>query len=136
MLTGCFTYAEANGEDFTDVPADAWYFQYLARASSAGIVKGNDGLFMPDVSITRQDAALMIYRSFMYKGISLSGSKQFVDFTDISDYAGESVSVLGNIGIISGYEDGSFGPKNNITRFETAQLIYKVIEFMSGGAAK
>ena len=136
MLTGCFTYSEAKGEKFTDVPTDAWYSSYLARASSAGIVKGNNGLFMPDASITRQDAALMIYRSLVYKNVSLIGKKEFSDSANIADYAADAVSLLGNTGIISGYEDGSFGPESNITRFETAQLIYKVIKYLSGGAVE
>ena len=132
MLTGCFTYAEAKGEKFTDVPADAWYSSYLARASSAGIVKGNEGLFMPDVPITRQDAVLMIYRSLQHKNINLTDRYHFTDSTDVAQYAADAVALLGNTKIISGYKDGSFGPDNNITRFETAQLICNTIKFLSG----
>ena len=43
---------------------------------------------------------------------------------EISDYAAEAVKRMYALGIINGYEDGSFRPKNSITRAEAAKILY------------
>jgi len=134
ILTGVFGFAEGKETKFSDVPSGAWYEEFLSRASFAGIVKGNDGCFMPDECITRQDASLMLYRSLQYKNISLSGTKNFSDSGDISDYAFEAVSKMGASLLVSGYADGSFAPDRSITRFEAVQLLYNTMKYISGGA--
>jgi len=40
----------------------AVYDDYVIKASSNGIVNGNDGLFMPQANITREEMATVIYR--------------------------------------------------------------------------
>ena len=47
-----------------------------------------------------------------------------------SDTTREEVSLLGTAGIISGYEDGTFKPKNSITREEASMLLYKTAQYM------
>lgn len=136
MLTGCFNFPEGKGAKFNDVSEDMWFASYLSRASGVGIVKGNSGMFMPDNPITRQDAALMLHRALTYKNISLSGSKSFSDISDISDYALHSVNQLGAAGLISGYEDGSFAPLNEISRYETAKLLNNALIFLNGGGSR
>ena len=136
IITGYFTFSESKGEKFSDVSDDAWYAPYLERASSAGIVKGTEGLFMPDTPISRQDAAVMLYRCMAYKNVLLDGNISFSDYESVSDYAADAVGALGNAGLISGYVDGRFAPHNEITRFETAQLIYNIINFFTWGENK
>ncbi len=55
----------------------------------------------------------------------LSGISVFAAYTDVTqnDYCYESVTRLGDMGIISGYEDGSFNPGATITRAEFARII-------------
>lgn len=55
----------------------------------------------------------------------LSGVGAFAAYTDVTqnDYCYESVTRLGDMGIISGYEDGSFNPGATITRAEFARII-------------
>lgn len=53
--------------------------------------------------------------------------KETAKFTDT---ANENVIRLGSAGIISGYDDGSFRPKNSITREEAAMLLYKTAQYM------
>ena len=38
-----------------------------------------------------------------------------------------AVAEMASKGIINGYEDGSFRPKNTLTRAETAVVIYKIM---------
>ena len=46
-------------------------------------------------------------------------------FTDVADTAAnaQAINTLAALGVISGYEDGTFKPDNNITRAEVATMI-------------
>ncbi len=58
-------------------------------------------------------------------------------FNDMSSnhWASASVDFLKGNGWITGYEDGSFRPDNNITRAEYAKLILNVFDIKEGGEA-
>ena len=49
------------------------------------------------------------------------------DDDDIGEYAKDAVYTLKNLGIINGYEDGSFKPRNNANRAETVQMVYNFL---------
>ena len=53
----------------------------------------------------------------------------FGDEAEISEYALDAVKSMSGAGLVSGYE-GKFNPKNNITRAETAQMVYNVMKFL------
>ena len=46
----------------------------------------------------------------------------FTDEAEIGNY-NEATTVLNALGIITGYEDGSFGPNKTITRAEFAKIV-------------
>ncbi len=55
--------SEGKTEDFNDVPADKWYYEYIKEASSLGLVSGyTDGSFRPENEVTRCEAVTMINR--------------------------------------------------------------------------
>ena len=54
--------------------------------------------------------------------------KQFADAQDISAYAQEAIAGMTKAGIINGYEDNTFRPKNTATRAEAAVIIGKFIK--------
>jgi len=52
---------------FADVPPDAWYAQDVADLYEMGIVRGDpDGLFRPDQSLTRAEAARLVRLAIRY----------------------------------------------------------------------
>ena len=116
--------SDAQSKGFNDTDNTAWYYPYITAAHDRGIVSGNaDGSFGIGASITRQDAAAMLYRAIENKNIH----DKIVTFTDggvVSVYAAEAITYLANEGILSGYEDGSFRPFDNLTRAESAKIIY------------
>ncbi len=115
---------------FTDVSADAWYNGYVGGACIFGIINGYGDTFNPDSYITRQDAALIVYRALKNENIVLNGSADFADRNDIALYALTAVGALKEYGIISG--DGTyFYPASNITRAEAAQILYKTLTSVS-----
>lgn len=53
-----------------------------------------------------------------------AGATEFKDLTDVDEIEhAEAVELLNKIGIITGYEDGSFGPEKTITREQAAKII-------------
>lgn len=118
--------------EFADVSSADWYATFVSNAAGAGIVMGDENKnFMPQNNITRQDAALMIYRVSRLVGVRYTGFKEFKDRDDISLYAWDAVGTLYQNGIISGSGNGAFNPKNSITRAEAVQLLYNFIKDIS-----
>ncbi len=113
-----------SGESFVDVQPGEWYFDAVSALSAKGLIKGSDGRFDPQSSIKREDAALIIYR---YLGSPTDPKAVFEDIDTVSDYAKEAVASLADLGIINGYKDGTFRPKDSISRAEAAKIIYTCI---------
>ena len=123
---------KADGENvsFTDASSSDWYYEYVMVLAKSGIINGrNDGSFGASDYITREDIAIILDRTAKYKGIEIVETNETVitDSDDISIYAKEAVEKMCKAGIISGFGDGSIKPKNEATRAQTAQLIYKAI---------
>lgn len=121
-----------NGGEYTAFAdaKDNWANEYIKIAYVNGVVNGiGNGNFGIGQKISRQDAAVMIWRAAKAKGISLGEGSEgaFADQSKIAEYAKASVGALSGAKIINGFEDGSFRPDNSITRAETAKIVYSVI---------
>lgn len=126
-LTAVFADGLKKGEliSFSDVNESDWFYTYVSEASAYGLVSGlGDGIFDPYANIKREDAALIVYRLLDALGRAPIGSKVFSDRSEISAHARSAISALGSSGIVSGTGNGSFKPKDFITRAEAAQLLY------------
>ncbi len=113
-----------------DVDASKWYAPYISAACSSGIVQGNsDGNFGVGEYISREDVAVILYRTANVKDIPLivKSGADFGDINEISEYARNPVSVLRCNEIINGVGENIFGPKLNTSRAEAAVLIYKLL---------
>ena len=106
---------------FADVTADDWFAGYADALAAAGIINGFDGMFNPNVTITRQDAACIIYRLINQK-LSAEETELFDDNADISDYAKDAVAKLRASAVVNG-SNNMFFPLANITRGEAAVMI-------------
>ena len=121
----------AKQAEFDDVAQSDWYHSYVSALAGAGIINGYDGIFSPDANITREDAAVIIYRLSQLLGKNYYGSANFGDLNDVSVYALTAVRSLGNAGIINGDNNLNFNPKSNLTRAEAAQLLYNFINALA-----
>lgn len=119
---------------FPDVKESAWYAQYVKTLAGRGIVNGfEDGTFRPNAQITRQDMATMIGRMVELYGLNLPEKASPVSFKDagtIAAYAASAVSQMQRVGIINGFEDQTFRPKEHASREQTAQMIYNLLQAM------
>ena len=121
---------------FKDVPVDQWYTGSIGWNNEKGIVQGyGDGNFGTNDFITRQDLATMIIRYIPvyeqdYNKIHEKDRPMIdYDFTDkdqIADYAKEAIDKCVNYGLLEGYPDHTVKPTQNITRAETAAVIYRL----------
>lgn len=75
---------------------------------------------------------LIIQRALAAKNKILTKTAEFSDAGDISDYAKDAVAYLAGEGVLSGFEDGSFKPLNNISRAEAAVIIYNAMQKTGG----
>lgn len=115
---------------FADVNNDAWYAPYVYSAVRAGYVQGqSDDYFGIGEPIMRQDMATILYRAMgsTSEGADLS----FADNDSIASYAEEAVSALVGMGIINGYEDGTFKARGTATRAEAAKIIWGVYQYLN-----
>lgn len=124
--------AEGNESKFIDSEKTAWYYPYVTAAENAGIVNGvSSDRFGISQNITRQDSAVMLYNAL--KKISGAdeindASLSFGDAEDIASYASEAVAYFSSKGIINGYADNTFLPKNSITRAEFAAVLARLLD--------
>lgn len=113
---------------FDDVKDDAWYAPYVTSLVNSGTATGiGDNKFGVGMPISRQDMAVMIYRA-LGGNAEYYAEAEFGDMNDVSDYAAPAIRFMSAMGYISGYEDGTFKPLNNISRAETAVVLYRVLE--------
>lgn len=122
---------------FTDVPQNAWYYDYVKTAYIANVVSGiTETEFGTGENITRQDICVMTYRMLNECDVEIPKKNDeihFGDSTEISDYAKEAVTALQMSGIISGDETGNFNPKSSATRAETAKIMYGIFNLIERG---
>ena len=119
-----YTVTVKVSDQFRDVPADAWYYDNVMGAVANGYMTGNgDGTFNPMGKATRGQFACALANAMGYD--SSVASETELRFTDVKDgdyYAGAITFCYDN-GIISGYEDNTFRPKQTITRQEAAAML-------------
>ncbi|MBQ2613955.1 MAG: S-layer homology domain-containing protein [Clostridia bacterium] len=113
---------------FADVKTGDWYTGYVEIAGGLQIVNGSEGMFFPQREITREDAAVILYRVIENAGLELQAEgTPFADAAHISGYAKEGIGALRATGLINGMEDGNFYPKNNMTRAECAKMVSDIL---------
>ncbi|CAH8722112.1 fibronectin type III domain-containing protein [Paenibacillus melissococcoides] len=110
---------------FRDIRKDAWYYPELRVAFSNGIVRGyNVFTFRPDEPITREEATKMLGNVVEQTG---ELALHFRDKAKISSWAKREIGILTAQGIVHGYPDDTFRPKQLLNRAESAGFIYKII---------
>ena len=132
-------YENLSGKKATAAPADTFTDTTdpeILKAFQVGITNGKyDGgkRFAPDEGLNRQECATMLTR--VYKKVSLPGwtladdanfqlqftqPALFKDDADIGGFARNSVYFMAANGVINGYGDGTFHPRNTTAAQEAA----------------
>ena len=108
---------------FKDVKAGDWYKTAVDIVARQGVVKGyEDGTFRPNQPITRREFAAIAAR---YAG-NIDTWRTFRDVPS-TDWAYTLINRVGGAGWITGYEDNTFRPNNNITRAEVVAIVNRML---------
>ena len=111
---------------FTDLQADAWYYEAIQYAVENGLFFGtSDTTFSPDGATTRGMIVTVLYR--------LAGQPSIEDeiwgypYADVDSeaYYGTAVYWARLNGVASGYDNERFGPNDTITREQLATMLYR-----------
>ncbi len=105
---------------FKDVAINSAASGYIASAVSKKIINGySDGTYRPNDPITRGQMALLLQRAFK---LTEKGEVFFKDIpTSGPQY--EAINTITTAGLASGYNDGTFQPKDSVTRQDFAVFV-------------
>ena len=112
---------------FTDVKTTDWFYGAVKYTYDNGILKGaTDTEFRPSKNITRADLLTILWR--MEGEPQVTGVKDFPDVSTEAYYA-NAVRWGTKNNIVSGYNNGNFGPTDNITREQLATILYNYAKY-------
>ena len=111
---------------FSDVSSDYWAAENIYAANELGYMTGIGGtdLFMPEANITRAQLAKVFANMAGHVDNGLHTPSKFDDVNAMSWYA-ECVAWASEAGIVTGYDDTTFGPEDNATREQVAVMLYR-----------
>ena len=112
---------------FADVVKSQWYAKAVAWAYDFGVTSGTSATaFSPKASITREQAATMLYnyhRKTAAADTSSAKAAAFSDYGKISSYARTSMAWAVNYGLLSGVGGNRLDPQGTATRAQLAQIL-------------
>lgn len=107
---------------FKDLKTDGWYHDGIHYCLDKKLMYGiSADAFLPDGSVTRGQIVTILWRQ---EGSPTAGASTFGDVA-ASDYYATAVAWAAENGIVSGYGNGKFGPKDSITREQLAAILYR-----------
>lgn len=120
---------------FSDVAEDTWYTDAVAWATENGIVTGvAQGVFAPEVDITREQLATMLYRYAQTLGYG-AGEEDTLqtcpDGDSIHLWALEAMLWMTQTGLLTGKEGGRMDPQATATRAEVAAVLTRFVTLLT-----
>ncbi len=118
--------APANAADFPDVaPVDS-YAVAVAELASRGIIRGYpDGRFYPEVIVERRHAAVTLVRAMGQGG--RAPASDFPDRDGTDEESWKAVRIMGDDGVMRGYQDGTIRPADPLTRQQALSIIARAM---------
>ena len=134
-VTAAFSKA-VNTLPFTDVHPSDWFYDPVCYVYSQGLMTGTSATtFEPNTHLSRAMLVAVLHR--------LEGSPQASagDFTDVADgdWYAQAVNWAASVGVVNGFDDGTFQPNAAITREQMAAILrnyaaYKGFDVTASGS--
>ncbi|AZK46915.1 S-layer homology domain-containing protein [Paenibacillus lentus] len=125
------TPVQAQVPSYSDVPSSSWYYGYIQAATEIGLAAGtSSGTFSPNRPLSRQEAAAWIIRAFKQHPAPTASLPPYRDQSEIAPWALPYVQTVTKLQFMVGYE-GSFQPKQQLSRQEAASLLYRILDYKS-----
>ena len=119
-LYGIEVPTEVTTQPFSDVKIDEWYAPFVAAVKTAGIVDGYDNnTFRPNNPVSRVEALKIILGA---TGFEIVGGEMNFPDTESGQWYEKYVAFAVLHELMSGYENGNFGPGNPMTRAQFAKV--------------
>lgn len=115
---------------FADVNAGDWFYRDVLFSYEKGLMSGMDAAaFAPYANTTRAQIAVIFYR--MEGSPAVEGENSFTDVVRGSGTAWfyDAVTWAQQNGIMGGYDNSSFAPKDPITREQLAAIFYRYAQY-------
>lgn len=120
------TFALAYDENkllYSDVPSDSWYYDAVAYVTEQGLLTGTASYtFSPNTFMSRAMMVTALYR--MAGEPEVRGSSRFSDVLPQQWYTDAVIWATQNQ-IVTGYEDGTFGANDSLSREEMVLMLYR-----------
>lgn len=127
MVNRAYGYTKVGPVPFKDISPKDWYYEDICIAYNVGYFGGfSETVAGPNSLLTREQAAVIIGRNMSLQ----QGTGEVLGFTDsrsFSNYSRHMIQAVCDKGIIGGYTDGSFRPKNNVTRGHVAAMLTRAV---------
>ncbi|MDD7771588.1 MAG: S-layer homology domain-containing protein [Firmicutes bacterium] len=108
---------------FTDVNQQLWYHEGIDYAVKKGLMKGmSDAQFSPEAPMTRAMLVTVLWRNM---GSPKAEPSSFSDVPADLWYT-EAVAWAAEHGIVKGVDETTFQPDGNLTREQTAAILYRL----------
>lgn len=115
------------GMNFTDVKNADWFYEAVKYCFDHNLMAGSTATrFEPNGKLTRAMFAAVLYRLEGSPAVSYSDV-----FSDVPSGAWYTDAVIwaNRNGVVSGYNDGSFGGNGSLTREQLASMLYRYAQF-------
>lgn len=128
-----FYYLDGTGNE-VELPANADEYSAWAQDAVAALRNHNlgSGYYYPRLDITRVDFCELIVDLYRKMNPEMNSAPKNILDTVFSDYEDENVAVAAALGIVTGYEDGTFRPYAFITREEAATMLDRLYKSLGG----
>ena len=123
---------------FSDAAPDVWAWQAVLECLGAGIVYGyGDGLYHPDLPVTRDQMAVYIARALAGGEENVPEAGRPRSFLDVrrDHWAFDHIECCVENGVVSGYGLALYHPEYEVTRDQMAVYIARAMVAPGGDAA-
>ena len=120
-------------EYFKDVPLGSWFTNTINAAFAFDLIADElvkEGNFLPDQPLLREEATVIMVDTMQNKKFREIGDGDLSKFTDrdlCAEWVRPSVAQAVELGLILGNPDGTFAPKNTISRAEAAVILNRFL---------
>ena len=129
ILTIGMILPTANAEE-TSTYSDYVVEGQSTYADSFGLMKGyDDGTFKPDNNMTRAEFTSALMRAAVIANPDAQLAEINFSYIDKSYWAYDDIAKAVSIGFISGYDDGTFRPADNVTYEQAITMIFNVLGY-------
>ena len=112
---------------FSDCAAWRWYYGAVETAYAHDALPSYATTFRPNDAVTREEMASMLVRALGYTALAGQLASRSLPFSDVTSNKGY-IAIAYDLGIITGYADGTFRPKGLATREQVAAVLVRLMK--------